>query len=245
MPYQIIITLCFVALFTGCSSSEIGQSKDVNQQRIYQAYEIVKTEGSPLLEVQAQYRFAGEYGTTLTLSSPANIVANEQALQLDSSEISGAFYSNTLSDTRQQIALRYTDLQKSIYLNEVSLPALTFATVPAAVNTSDLCLHFSGVTLEAEDFIEINSHGTDSAFSVIYNGEAGSNCITIPAEYLKKQQASQLQIQAVLYKKIALQQATTEGGIISYQYRCKPIVIMLQAEPIQASLAAGKRHTYL
>jgi hypothetical protein len=229
--------LTSAVLLNACASSEIGESKDVNQDKIYQAYAITKTAGMDEVEVRAEFRFAGKMGTTLVLSQPEQVKANGQRMAVDSNDASGAWYSIAVKEMNGKINLTYTDVQNKAYQQEIATPALWVTAPPAATRTADLCLPFDGMRLGTDDYIDISSGNTDSTFSITYTGEDGKNCMTIPAAYLQKQKEKTLQLQISVYKKIALSQGTAEGGIILYQYHCKPIEITLLDEPVQAQVS--------
>jgi hypothetical protein len=72
-----LILLIAAFIFSACSSNEIGESKDVAQDKIYQSYSISYSEGNTNAEVFCQFRFAGSNGTTLVLNSPSQLQFDE------------------------------------------------------------------------------------------------------------------------------------------------------------------------
>jgi hypothetical protein len=58
-----------VIILVSCASNEIGESKDVNQDKIYQDFSIQYDEETEKATIQSQFRFAGQDGTTLVLSA--------------------------------------------------------------------------------------------------------------------------------------------------------------------------------
>ncbi len=62
---KLLTAIFFAAIFCSCSSNEIGNSKDVAQDKIFQQYKVEYKEGDNQLSCRAQFRFAGRNGTTL------------------------------------------------------------------------------------------------------------------------------------------------------------------------------------
>jgi len=82
----------FICLTIGCSSNEIGNSKDVNPQTIFVDYSVSGEENNDSVTCWAQFRFAGEDGTTLVLNEPSNIRLDGMEIAVDSSAGVGALY---------------------------------------------------------------------------------------------------------------------------------------------------------
>ncbi|MBI1779887.1 MAG: hypothetical protein HYR66_00695 [Sphingobacteriales bacterium] len=75
-----------------CTSSEIGDSKDVAQDKIYQSYNISYSENDEKLSATAVFRFAGSNGTTLVLNDPGKVELDDELIKVDSSKFRGAYY---------------------------------------------------------------------------------------------------------------------------------------------------------
>ena len=81
--------------------------------------------------------------------------------------------------------------------------------------------------MQGDDYIEVGTSNTDSSFSVTHSATDAGNFITIPAKELQRQKVKELTLEATLYRRIPLQQNTSEGGSISIRYALKPIKIKL------------------
>ncbi len=91
--YKAAFTLIIsIIIMAACSSNEIGESKDVAQDKIYQAYSISYSEGNSNAEIYCQFRFAGKNGTTLVLNKPSQVQFDGEKLPVDSGAASGAYY---------------------------------------------------------------------------------------------------------------------------------------------------------
>ena len=90
---------CFFALMLyvtivllGCTSNEIGYSKEVSPEAVYFDYTIWGDEESGNVTAKFQYRFGGPNGTTLVLEDPAKVEFDGELLPVDSSRMNGDWY---------------------------------------------------------------------------------------------------------------------------------------------------------
>lgn len=218
-----------IALFS-CASNEIGQSKDVNQETIYQQYFMEYDAGEDECKMTAQFRFAGEDGTTLELNSPSKFECDGIAAKVDSGGFSGAYYRIHIpaKKTLGTHQLSFTDFNKKVYQNEFVMDSFYLANVPAVVDRAAPALvYFKAPVLQGDDYIELESDGTDSSFSINYHANDKNGYITIPAKELQRQNKNEFSVVATLYRKIPLQQQTKEGGLISIMQRTKPAKITI------------------
>jgi hypothetical protein len=216
-------------LFTACTSNEIGESKDVAQDKIYQRYTVNYTEGDETAEVYSQFRFAGRNGTTLILSQPSQLKFDEEAIKVDSGDYSGAYYKilKPAADFYGKHTFTFTTTNNKIYSNSFSFDGFKLVNVPAsAPKSKDLLLPFETPALKGDDYISIQAINTDSTFSISHN-YADGNAVKIPEEYLKKQTGKELTLEARIVRKPSLQQTTPEGGALEIEYRLKPVKISL------------------
>jgi len=222
----------FLLAFISCSSSEIGESKDVNQETIYQEYKIEfnEAEKADTVEVWAQFRFAGSDGTTLVLNNPSKIEFDGTAIPVDSNEYRGAFYrfNTPVKDFFTRHHFTFTNVNNKKYQNDFSFDAFKLLTVPpVAVATQPLNIPFETAPLQADDYIEVNAVNTDSSFTVKFTAADAGNSITIPVNELQRQKGKELSLSVVLYRKIPLYEKTKEGGQIEIFYTLKPVTIKL------------------
>ncbi|MEP6677542.1 MAG: hypothetical protein ABJA78_20440, partial [Ferruginibacter sp.] len=74
-----------------CSSDEIGNSKDVSPDTIYQQYSITYNESESSADIFVQFRFGGSKGTTLVLNEPSSIQFDGTMIKVDSGGYKGAW----------------------------------------------------------------------------------------------------------------------------------------------------------
>ncbi len=230
---QFIGFFAIVFLLTSCSSNEIGQSKDVNQETIYQEYRLAYNETEKEASLFAQFRFAGENGTTLELNNPAKLEYNGTVLKVDSNNFAGAFY-NTAVPLKKLIGqhkIVFTDGEKRTYENSFTIDSFYIRAITDAISKSAPALiKFRAPALEGEDYIELNSEGTDSSFTVKFTAAEKEDYITIPVSELQRQKGNELVVVPTLYRKIKLQQQTKEGGEITTIQTLQPVKLKLLTE---------------
>lgn len=229
-PFFIVSSfVVLAAAFNACTSNEIGESKDVAQDKIYQTYSVSYTEGDAAAELYSQFRFAGRNGTTLVLSSPSQVAFDGEQIKADSGDYSGAFYkvSKPAAGFYGKHSFVFTTTEHKTYTNSFSFDGFKLVNVPAtASKKQDLLLPFETTALKGDDYINVRSVNTDSSFDVSHN-YADGNAVKIPAEYLKKQKGNSITLEAAITRKPPLQQVTPEGGSMEIEYRLKPVTIKL------------------
>ena len=221
-PVLAAMLLIITSLFA-CNSSEIGESKDVNQDKIYMDYHISYAEGDEQVALNFQYRFAGAAGTTLVLNNPSQVKLDGEILKVDSSKYGGAFYTvnKNYSAFLGMHSIQFTDI------NSFEFAPFTLVNPPTTADPNkDLVVSYNINGLNAADDIEINSVDTDSSFH--YHQPGANTSATIPASDLKRQKNKDVSFETTIYRKIPLTQTTTEGGALQLTYRLKPVKIKLQ-----------------
>lgn len=205
----VFVSFILIFLITSCGSSEIGESKDVNQATIYQDYKIVYEEGvdDDQVEIWCQFRFAGDDGTTLVLTKPSSITFDGQNIKVDSSDFTGAFYSlqtpaKTFFGKHRFV---FTDINKKRFINEFSFDSFKLSPLPAIVSkTQPLNIQFETTALTGDDYIELAAINTDSSFSIKHLASEDGNIINIPVSELKRQKGNKLKLEGFVCRKMPL-----------------------------------------
>ena len=215
---------------SACTSNEIGESKDVAQDKIYQQYSIKYSEGNDKATVFAQFRFAGSNGTTLVLSKPSQLAFDDEIIKVDSSGGSGAFYEldRPITNFYGKHHFAFTDINNKKFDNDFSFD--TFQLLRPVISASKkqfLNIFFHSGPLQAGDHVDITSINTDSSFTVTQDAGDGGNFVVIPSKDLMRQKNNEVKLEATLYRKFKLQQNTAEGGEMEIRYTLKPITVKL------------------
>ncbi len=223
----------FWVITGGCTSNEIGNSKDVAPETIYQQYSINYTEGDETAEVYAQFRFGGKNGTTLVLNPPSGVSFDGQKIRVDSAGLSGAFYkaAKPVGSFFGSHHWEFTDISNKTFRNTFVFDRIGLQSRPAEASTqSPLRLVFDTTGLKTGDEISISSSLTDSSFTIVHTVNSANpdfNTVTIPLEDMKKQKSKKIVLDISLNREVPLQQNTKEGGILSITYRLKPVKLVL------------------
>jgi hypothetical protein len=222
----ILTTLSILILLPSCTSNEIGESKDVAQEKIYQEYSITYNESNPNVDVFCQYRFGGKNGTTLVLNTPSEVKFDGEKLNVDSNGVSGAYYktTKTANSFMGKHSFVFTNIDKKQYENGFTFDDFKVAFPASGAKNTPLTIPFTTTPLGTDDYVEINTVDSDSSFSITNNG----NNVIIPIEELKRQKKAEVQLEAHLYRNIPLQQNTTEGGKLFMHYTLKPVTVKLK-----------------
>ena len=214
---------------SACTSNEIGESKDVAQDKIYQQYSIKYSEGNEKASIFAQFRFAGRNGTTLVLSKPSQVAFDNDIIKVDSSGGSGAFYQldKPMANFYGKHHFIFTDINNKKFDNDFSFDVFRLVNVPASASKrQDLNLSFESTPLQSGDVINISSSNSDSSFSLTHEASDGKT-IVIPAKQLMRQKNGEITLETTLSRKLNLQQNTAEGGDMEIRYSLKAVTVKL------------------
>jgi hypothetical protein len=226
-----LTVMSLVAGFAACTSNEIGNSRDVAQESIYQQYSISYTEGDEKADVYAQFRFGGKNGTTLLLNNPSGITFDGTPIKVDSSDMAGAFYETNrpVADLYGTHHFVFTDINNKKFDNDFVFEKFGLVNPPVeATKNTPLVLQFDSSSLRAGDELTVSSAGTDSSFSVTKTIETNDYTVTIPAEDLKKQTGKALKLDISLSRNVPLQQNTREGGELYIRYALKQVKLTIR-----------------
>ncbi len=226
----LFVLIVSALIFTSCSNNEIGESKDVSQDKIYQSYTISYTEGNENAEIFCQFRFAGKNGTTLVLNNPSEVQLDNEKLRVDSNTGNGAFYRIYKPITNfygiHKISFLNTEGKKMN--NDFPFSSFRLNNIPASISKKqNLNIAFETLVLQGDDYIEVGASNTDSSFNIIHTSTDKDNFITIPIKELQRQKGKDVTLEIMLYRKVPLLQNTVEGGEIQIRYFLKPVKIKL------------------
>lgn len=228
----IFLTLFVITVLSACSSNEIGESKDVSQDKIYQSYSIEQNGNNNEVTITCQFRFAGKNGTTLVLNNPSKIVFDNEALKVDSNSTAGAYYAiNKSADGfLGNHSFVFTDVNNKKFENNLVFDNFSLVNeVAGATKNIPLEIHFDAGKLSTGDHVELYTTDSDSSFSISYvAGTDAGNVFIIPVKELQRQKTTMLSLEAAVDKVIPLQQASIEGGIIRVSQKSKEIKIKLK-----------------
>lgn len=211
-----------IFLILSCSSGEIGNSKDVNPETIYIKYNVAYDEGSEKVETLAQFRFAGEEGTTLVLNNPSKFIFDHKEIVVDSNRYyPGAYYKADFAPAEfsGKHEWEYTDATAKVYKQSFDFrPFYLAEEIPNEISAnSNLEIKIKGlaegdnITCEITD-TSINT-ADDKSDYVLKN-----NAIIIPSSALQKLASGPVDFHISITYNEPLQEPTKEGGVFEYYY---------------------------
>lgn len=203
----------------GCTSSEIGNSKDVNPDAIYFDYEVWADETNPDVTVNLQYRMGGKNGTTLVLDEPSKVLFDGEPMKVDSAKVTGAYYEvqKLATSFAGKHTVTFTDLNKKEYKEEFEFIPFTVDSIQPVMNRGDLVFTFKG--LESVDVLDVAL--TDTSFQsadindrdTIRNGR-----LIIKADRLSALVNGPINLQFYKDTEKPIKNGTKEGGRILIRY---------------------------
>ena len=133
MKTKILFALTALAslLNTACSV-ETMNSDQVVPQAIYQSYSVTYHAASDSTEYYAQFRAGGPTGTTLSLTDPSMIKANNS--KLSSKWMLGTYYSRSVSGFHPEATFEWTDNQQKVYQNSAVLKPISIRQAAATIS---------------------------------------------------------------------------------------------------------------
>ncbi len=231
MKINLLIVSIFLLLLTACTSNEIANSKDVNQNKIYIKYTIKYIEGNTLADVKAQFRFASYRGTTLILNPPSTILLDNKPLKAERNYFSGAYY--TISpEIKNLLGLHYFTLtlgnSKPYKESFVFAPfTMNDTMIITASKKSDLIISYKG--LQEGDVISITIKDTSEATENLYLEKIiKSGEIIITAQELQQLKSGTIYIITQKNEIHNLTNSTENIGSIEINYLLKEKTILLK-----------------
>ncbi len=220
-----IFWLLVIAIsISGCASNEIANSKDVNQDKIYQKYSVKYDESSNETHIKATFRFGGENGTTLVLTPPSTVTFNGGKMTRYESDFVGAYYKIAQKKplaNGQECKFVFTNTEKKEYTNNINFNPVLIGGVPTSLKKGNP-LEFTMITNPLAYGEKITLKLKDTSHSVVFEvpNQQPKKQFVLPATVLKKLNG-EVHLQAIRSYNIMLKDATEEGGTINFEYETK------------------------
>lgn len=214
----IVAAMVFAWAFTGCGSTEVANSADVNQDKIYQRYTVNIDAEYGTSQATAQLRFGGSLGTTLMLTEPSQVTCNGAKMSGETAFLQGFVYSMNVDASLGDYEFVFTNTEETSYTNAIHIEAISLANVPAEVNASagwevtwngapvgnneTVTIHLSG-----EGFTCSESTSIQGATSIMFNSNEYPNM-----------KGGNYEIYLERWVETSCAEAADEGGAISATY---------------------------
>lgn len=220
--------LVIVALITyGCASSEIADSKDVNQKKIHQSYSVTyDAAGDDSYAVWAQYRFGGNKGTTLKLSEPSTVTINGETMEENQSDFYGCSYEAKIKGTNK-FSFKFIDTEKTEYVNTITVLSAEPKEVKVINADRETNIYWIGNKLEKNETVTVIIEDNAGARAEASTDIVGTDYVVVKPEDLQFLVNGDGQIYFQRIKSLSTQQAADEGGSIWCEYNSEKIPVRI------------------
>ncbi len=224
-----ILLFAALVLLGACASNETADSSSVKQSEIYQDYSINWDVDAQEWQAYATFRFGGENGTTLRLSSPSKVTINGETMNEGKMLFGGATYRMSGKTWPKTAAFQFIDVDGRSYANSLSFAAIDFARteVDASKNevlgipltrdvlaTDEIFLYVADTSLQND--LKIKLLTGDSTALVKY--DAAEQLLLIEPAFFDKMADVELSLWMKFNQTEDLKAATALGGQISMSY---------------------------
>jgi len=216
-------------IFTACKSNETGNSKDVAQDQIYRKYEVSIDEETSSASASAVFRFAGDHGTTLELSSPAKITANGVELIEGTLLFGGAYYrsEDPVTCPDNKVLLRYVDAKEVVLEESFEAGKATFTNVSDTFRLGkNISIPFTFSGGDPTDNFEILLLDKDKRSLSFYAQSNTERFFEIPGTATDTLATGDFQLQIISHKRKNLDNHSTLGGIADFSCNYKPVTVV-------------------
>lgn len=221
-------------LFTSCASIEVADSKDVNQETIYQGLSVNINAETGNHKASAVFRFGGALGTTLRLSEGSNITLNEKEMSGGNKFARGYRYETNVEEKDDlRYKFTFTDINKKTYENSVFINPIALPEEGIVIdNTSKNKINWIGLPVGAHEKVTIIiKHGDNLSKRDIFSiDNKSAKKIKLKKESLTRLYPGDATIQIVRNIRKELKNATKDGGVILGKYSSKVIPIKITGE---------------
>ena len=237
---KFLIALFSLCIFIACASNEIGNSKDVNPQSIFIDYSVIAEETDDSVTCLAQFRFAGENGTTLVLNDPSCIKIDEMNVSVDSNNVMGAFYKRKFATASfaGSHSWKYIDRESNQYLTGfVFSPFKLKNKLPASQSRGDsLLIKLDGLQNGAMVSVQLSDTSSKTEDVILKNNIKNGELLIAAStwQYLRPGPVC-VGIYNTIDTSLPIDARPAEGGRLYVNYSLKKREINLKNDPLSYS----------
>lgn len=224
---RLLFAFTLIVYATTLISCQSEESADVNQDRIFATYEVFYDANTDISYAKAQFRFGDIAGTTLKLSSPAEVRFNGDLLTFNETL---AYYEKQIAGYVNGGEFQYKDTAGKLYVNAIT--NLKKPTIPSSFTQVDRSkantFTWTGTPIENKELMVLDIFNTGQTnLQLFYQASVGTTSITLPINQLAILASGTNNATAVLNwsRTDALTQATAVGGYIKVTSKDKSKII--------------------
>jgi len=211
--------------FNSCASSEIADSKDVNQAKIYHSYSVYyDAANGDSYQINAQFRFGGNKGTTLRLSSPSNVKVNDAEMNEKTQALKGCYYETQITGTNE-FKFIFTDTEDKTFSNKCKVNPINTPSIKMINAEGKNQINWIGPPLEKGEKVSINIEDNEGNKAYIDTDILGADYITVTKDDLAKLVGGKGQLYLTRTFTEPAKEAADEGGSIFTSYQTEKIGI--------------------
>lgn len=227
------LIICTAFITISCASSEIADSKDVNQAKIYQSYSVYFDAESPdLYRLTAQFRFGGDKGTTLRLSDPSKVTANTIEMEEKSDSFSGCYYETNIKESGE-FTFNFIDTENKEYVNSISLNPVTAKTVDLINADSKTSIYWEGRPLAANEDMTLTLCDNEGNCASALTDVVGSDYVVISVEEMSNLVSGKGSYYLTRKYYNSIKNAADEGGNMYTEYKSIPVPTNILKVPVK------------
>jgi len=223
-----VIMISMIAYLTfSCASSEIADSKDVNQAKIYQSYTVDYDADSPdSYTVTAQFRFGGNKGTTLRLSDPSKVIVNDTDMEEKSDSFSGCYYQTNIK-SGNEFVFKFIDTEKKEYVNSVKIQAVKAKEMEIIIADQKTSVYWEGTALAAHESMSVSICDNEGNCASASTDVVGTDYIVISPSDMEILVSGKGNLYLTRNYSYSLTNAADEGGNIYTTYKSETMPVKI------------------
>ncbi len=220
------IAVMSVLFFTACKKEA---SINIDQNRIYSAYEVEYNQANNQTTTSAIFRIDHASGKKIELTYPARVGFNGESLSWHN--MAGS-YTGSRSGNNLHGSFTYFDVDQNSFVNASA--NVNSIDVPYGLNTisknGNFFLPWTGSVLQSGETVKVIISGGSQSGSKTFNATAiGSSYIVLDQNNLNSLVAGTANIQIERTKTIGLQQSNLSGGRILCTYKGRKVNINISS----------------
>jgi hypothetical protein len=217
---KIAILLLLVYVISGCKSSEVDESKNVNQSRIYQDYYAEYDADKGKYKVEVIFRFGGTNGTTLILSEPSYVNLNGKPLEGKKQLLRGqVYFENKKANNPKDFIFEFTDLDEHTFNNTLVLESISFGELPSEISDSTGgSIYWEGKPLQEDEELWLEITDANKTAKTIFVRNQETNEVVIKPSDLQELTEGKIKLQLIRFVKHSTHENAEVGGEMSGRY---------------------------
>ena len=206
---------------SSCTPEEVADSKDVNQAKIHQAYWVSYNAGeSNNYNIEAQFRFGGANGTTLSLSEPSTVTVNQQEMNKELEAFRGCYYKMQLEDISDCI-FTFKDTENKEYVNKCLIQKVELKPINQIETDINYEIEWIGSPISQKEEVFVVIEDQENNTVIVSTTIVGSETVKLSSKDMQNLIKGKGQIHIYRTWTSVLQQAADDGGKIYTEYKSK------------------------